>query len=235
MNIPNKLLILSVAPSIFIALFIYFRDRYEKEPFRLLIKVFVFGALISAVVVPVEQFLMVYGRISARSQLSFTFFEAFIVAGLTEEYFKRFVVLRLAYDTPFFNQPFDGIVYCVFSAVGFAGIENIGYVLSVFQTSPQDTMSVIITRGIMSVPAHAMFGIVMGYYLGFAKFAPPSKAYFYRQVSLIYPMILHGFYDFILMLNVEGAIYIVGAFEFFLLLYCFKLIKQSQEISRLYF
>lgn len=230
-----KLLILSIAPSLFIALYIYFRDRFEKEPFHLLLKTFIWGVLISAIVVPVEYFLMTYGAISASSPLSFIFFEAFIVAGLTEEYFKRFVVLRVAYDTPYFNQPFDGIVYCVFSAVGFAAIENIEYVIRVFQNAPQETMNVILMRGIMAVPAHAMFGIVMGYYLGFAKFAPPTKSHMYYQVSLIYPMLLHGFYDFVLMLNVNGATLIVGIYEAILFIYCLRLIRRSQEISRIYF
>lgn len=233
--IPYKLIILSIAPSLFIALYIYARDKFEKEPLHLLLKTFIWGALISSIVVPVEYFLIAYGSLSASSRFSFIVFEAFIVAGLTEEYFKRLVVLRVAYDTPYFNQPFDGIVYCVFSAVGFAAIENVGYVLQAFQASPQETINVIVLRGIMAVPAHAMFGVVMGYYLGFAKFAPGDKSYWYFKVSLIFPMLLHGFYDFVLMLNVYGALAIVGIYELLLFTYCLRLIKRSQEISRLYF
>jgi len=233
--VPAKLLILSIAPSIFIALYIYFRDKYEKEPFSLLLRTFLYGILVSAIVVPIEHILMVYGRISATSQLSFIAFEAFIVAGLTEEYFKRFAVIRVAYNTPYFDEPFDGIVYCVFSAVGFAAIENIGYVSTVFQSMPTETMNVLILRGIMAVPAHAMFGVVMGYYLGFSKFAPSNKAYLYYQTSLILPMIFHGFYDFILMLNLESSQTIVIIFEIALFLYCLRLIKQSLVISKIYF
>lgn len=233
--IPYKLIILSVAPSLFIALYIYARDKFEKEPLHLLLKTFIWGVLISSIVIPVEYFLITYGSLSASSRLSFIVFEAFIVAGLTEEYFKRLVVLRVVYDTPYFNQPFDGIVYCVFSAVGFAAIENVGYVLQTFQASPQDAITVVVLRGIMSVPAHAMFGVVMGYYLGFAKFAPEDKSYWYFKVSLVFPMLLHGFYDFILMLNVYGALIIVGIYELLLFTYCLKLIKKSHEISKMYF
>jgi RsiW-degrading membrane proteinase PrsW (M82 family) len=230
-----KLIILSIAPSLFIALYIYFRDKFEKEPLHLLLKTFIWGILISSIVVPIEYFLMAYGSISASSRLSFIAFEAFIVAGLTEEYFKRLVVLRVAFDTPHFNQPFDGIVYCVFSAVGFAAIENVGYVYQAFQASYDAAISVLVLRGVMAVPAHAMFGIVMGYYLGFAKFAPESRSYWYFKVSLVIPMLLHGFYDFVLMLNVYGALAIVGIYEIILFAYCLRLIKRSQEISRLYF
>ncbi|WPX09773.1 PrsW family intramembrane metalloprotease [Anaerocellum danielii] len=230
-----KLIILSIAPSLFIALYIYFRDKFEKEPLHLLLKTFVWGILISSIVVPIEYFLMAYGSISASSRLSFIAFEAFIVAGLTEEYFKRLVVLRVAFDSPHFNQPFDGIVYCVFSAVGFAAIENVAYVYQAFQASYDAAVSVLVLRGVMAVPAHAMFGIVMGYYLGFAKFAPESRSYWYFKASLIIPMFFHGFYDFVLMLNVYGALAIVGAYEILLFAYCLRLIRKSQEISRLYF
>jgi len=230
-----KLIILSIAPSLFIALYIYFRDKFEKEPLHLLLKTFVWGILISSIVVPIEYFLMAYGSISASSRLSFIVFEAFIVAGLTEEYFKRLVVLRVAFDSPHFNQPFDGIVYCVFSAVGFAAIENVGYVYQAFQASPDAAVSVLVLRGVMAVPAHAMFGIVMGYYLGFAKFAPESRSYRYFKASLVIPMLLHGFYDFVLMLNVYGALVIVGVYEILLFAHCLRLIRKSQEISKLYF
>ena len=38
--------------------------------------------------------------------------------------------MKLAYFHPAFNEKLDGIIYCTFSALGFATIENIMYVVS---------------------------------------------------------------------------------------------------------
>ncbi len=63
-------------------------------------------------------------------------YTAFIVAGLTEEYFKRLVVLKIPYKTKYFNEKLDGIVYSVFSTMGFATVENIVYVVYRYTNNP---------------------------------------------------------------------------------------------------
>ena len=109
---------------------------------------------------------------------------------------KRFVVTKIAFKHPAFNEKLDGIVYCVFSALGFATVENVMYV--VFRFS--DVESVGLYRAILSVPAHMLFAVTMGYYLSMAKFAADeSRSKYYYKKSLTSPLILHGIFDFILM------------------------------------
>lgn len=79
----------------------------------------------------------------------------------------------------------------------------------------------------MVVFVYVMFGIVMGYYLGFVKFVFESRSYWYFKVFLIIFMFLYGFYDFVFMLNVYGVFVIVGIYEIILFVYCLKLIKRS--------
>jgi RsiW-degrading membrane proteinase PrsW (M82 family) len=67
------------------------------------------------------------------------------------------------YNNKNFNEPFDGIVYAVIVSMGFATIENIIYVF-------QYGFATGILRLFTAVPAHAAFGILMGYFLGKAKF-----------------------------------------------------------------
>jgi len=127
-------------------------------------------------------------------------YTAFIVAGLVEEYMKRQVVIKQVYYNPVFNEKLDGIVYCVMSALGFATIENIMYVVFRFP----DVESIGLYRALLSVPAHMLFAITMGYYLSLSKFAstPEESNYFYKK-SLTVPVILHGIFDFILMSGIE--------------------------------
>lgn len=183
----------AILPGLVFALFIIFIDRYDKEPKRLLIKVFVFGMLATIPTIIAETIGQYFNIFTGLFGL---LFEAFIVIGLSEEFFKRRVVLRHAFNHPAFNEKLDGIVYCSIAALGFATLENVFYIINYSATVPD----IWITRALLSVPAHMLLGITMGYYLSMARFCnEPGKCMAYMKKSLYIPAILHGAFDFILM------------------------------------
>ena len=166
----SNLFFVAIAPGMALALALYLTDRYDREPLDLLVKIFVLGA---ASVIPtlfVENILVMANIFTGLLSAAYT---AFIVAGMTEEYFKRIVVVKFALFHKDFNEKLDGIVYCAFSALGFATVENIMYVVFRFSTNPH----IGVMRGILSVPAHMLFGITMGYYLSLAKYSETEKSY----------------------------------------------------------
>ncbi|SNS76066.1 Membrane proteinase PrsW, cleaves anti-sigma factor RsiW, M82 family [Anaerovirgula multivorans] len=191
-----RLFIIAVIPSIAIAAAIYLTDRYDREPLSLLIKVFVLGALSVIPVIIIQRILVGVNIFPGLFGAAFT---AFIIAGVTEEYFKRAVVLFSAYNSRHFNEKLDGIVYCAFSALGFATVENIMYVVFRFSSN----YYVGIMRGVLSVPAHILFAVTMGYYLSLAKYSEDEnekRRYFSK--SLLIPVIFHGLFNFILMARI---------------------------------
>ncbi len=191
-----RLFILAIAPGIALALMIYLTDRYDKEPISLLFKVFLLGCLSVIPTIAVEKFLSSFNIFSG---ILWPLYTSFAVAGFTEEFFKRMVVLKSAFKSVHFNEKLDGIVYCTFSALGFATIENISYVVFRYSANPY----IWISRGILSVPAHMLFGVTMGYYLSLAKYCEleEGKCKKYLRKSLTMPIILHGIFDFILLSN----------------------------------
>ena len=192
----TRLFIIAVTPAIAIIFGIYLSDRYDREPLKLLILTFVLGALSVVPIIIVEEFLLSFNIFTGALD---AFYTAFIVAGLTEEYFKRLVILKVPYKTKYFNEKLDGIVYGVFSAMGFATVENIVYVVYRYANNPH----VGLYRGIFSVPAHGIFGVTMGYYLSLAKFDTDKKrARRNLTRSLYMPIILHGTFNFILMAGI---------------------------------
>ncbi len=194
----TRLFIIAVTPAISIALAVYLSDRYDREPISLLFKTFALGALSVIPTAAVETLLI---RVNIFPGLLGVAFMAFIVAGLTEEFFKRAVVLKYIYNNRHFNEKLDGIVYAVFSALGFATVENIMYVVFRFSNNPY----VGLYRGVLSVPAHAIFGVTMGYYLSLAKFSlNDEEEKLYLRKSLFIPIILHGIFNFILMANIPA-------------------------------
>lgn len=191
-----ELLVLAIAPGVFLTWFFYVRDRYEREPKKLIILTYFLGVLS---VVPAF-FLELFGEWLLLSVIP-TFFllpqdrlitllvNVFIVIALTEEFMKFCAVRVLAYRSPEFNEVMDGIVYCAAAALGFATLENVIYVLKYgFLTA--------IVRAVLSVPGHALWGGIMGYQVGLAKFQGVNENIRFL-LGLLMAVFLHGLYDFI--------------------------------------
>lgn len=194
----TRLIIIAVVPAIIGLLAIYLTDRVDKEPAKLLFLTYILGAVIVIPTIFVEEILV---RFNIFPGVYGALFNAYIVAGLTEEYFKRLVVLKLPFRTNYFNEKLDGIIYGVFAALGFATVENIMYVAFRYTNNP----FIGLYRGIFSVPAHGIFGITMGYYLSLSKFnSDKDWKIKNKRMSLLMPVILHGTFDFILMANIPS-------------------------------
>jgi RsiW-degrading membrane proteinase PrsW (M82 family) len=200
------LLALALAPALAIMIYIYIKDKYEREPISLLLKNFGLGASASVVITLVigafgNFFLPVTNPESVVQQ----FIKAFVVVALVEEFSKYVIVRYYAQRNKEFDEPFDGIVYAVMVAMGFAALENIMYVF-------QYGMSNGILRAFTAVPAHAAFGILMGFFMGKAKFAKTKKEKIRLNLTgLLAATLFHGAYDFFLFINFIPGISI-GAF-----------------------
>ena len=185
----SKLLLLALAPVIILLTYIWLRDKYEKEPWQMLLKALVLGALAVIPTLLAERGLM--ALIDLFSGYLRVFWNAFVVAAFTEELFKFLVLYWLIWKSPEFNEKFDGIVYAVFVSLGFAAVENILYVTRYGH-------DVGITRALTAVPAHFLFGVSMGYFVGMARFFASKRKTMMRNALLV-PILMHGTYDFIIM------------------------------------
>ena len=185
----KSLVFISVAPVLIIALYIYVRDKYEKEPVICLLKALISGILIVFPIVFVEKILFTLSP-EDRGMLTAAY-NAFFVASFTEEGLKYLAFMLLFWSNRNFNEKFDGIVYAVFISLGFAAIENVMYVF-------RGGYEVGYLRALTAVPAHALFGTVMGYYLGIARFYP-SRRITSLFLAFLMPFAWHGLYDFLIM------------------------------------
>lgn len=191
-----RLFIIAVTPALIFLFAIYLTDRSDREPAKLLFLTYILGALAVIPSIIVEEVLVRFNVFSGVLQAAYN---AFIVAAMTEEYFKRLVILKLPFRTSYFNEKLDGIVYGVFAHLGFATVENIIYVVFTYTNNP----FIGLYRGIFSVPAHGVFGITMGYYLSLSRFDIDKKRKRKNlRKSFIVPLLLHGIFDFILMADI---------------------------------
>lgn len=177
------LLSVAVAPAVFLMLFVYLRDKYEHELLGLVGITFVLGAVGMLPATVIELVLESFSP-------SNLFVDVFLYVALVEELIKFGAVRVKAYRSPHFNEVMDGIVYAVAAGLGFATIENVVYVL-------QHGMSVAIVRAFLSVPGHAVWAGIMGFYLGLAKCSSASKSQEHWQIikGVGIAIVLHGLYD----------------------------------------
>ncbi|WP_421921274.1 PrsW family glutamic-type intramembrane protease [Marinifilum sp.] len=175
----------------------------------LLAKVILAGIIITIPIIIAEQAVSSLLPHIIFSKIANVFGNAFLVAALCEEAFKLLAVYILVWKNPNFNEQFDGIVYAVFVSLGFALVENIMYVFS-------NGMGTGIARAFTAVSAHAMFGIMMGYYLGLAKFSKNRKLPLLIMAFFV-PFLIHGIYDFILMVQISWALLFFFPFLIYLM------------------
>ena len=217
------LIFLALLPCALLLYLILYMDRNEREPLPLVLKVMAWGAAGFVPAVLIEGLL---GNLPflKTGGLAGAVLDSFLSVAPSEELCKLAPVLLVVWKDPNFNEENDGIVYAGASALGFALVENLFYVLS-------KGWAVGVVRTFSSIPLHCFAGIVMGYYLGLAKFNPG------RQNRLIatgffWAYLAHGLYDTfcfsgsylaLLLLPMIAAIAIIGL----------KVLKRGREESLL--
>ena len=184
---------LAVIPSAVILLYVWRRDRIEKEPVKLLAKLFLFGGL---AIIPAGIIEMLgsrlLGAVTVPDSFVYNLIENVLVIGLTEEAVKFAVLKKCTWDSSEFDYTFDAVIYAVTVSLGFATFENIMYVLQFGATTG-------LARAFTSIPGHAAFSVFMGNYYGIAKCADHRKdtgsVISGLRKALWIPALLHGAYD----------------------------------------
>ena len=197
------LFVSAIVPVFLIILYVYLKDKYEKEPKRILLLNFALGAFVSVIITTIlyllaDAFLYPFNEPTLFEQ----FIKAFFIVALTEEFSKYVIVRFVAQTNKHFNEPFDGIMYAVMVSMGFAATENIMYVMN-------GGLGVALFRAFTAVPAHATFAILMGYFMGKAKFS--KNRFRLNLTGLLLAIAFHGAYDFFLFIDFVPGIWI-GAF-----------------------
>ena len=189
------LLAVAILPVVALLAYIYFKDRYEREPLPLLLLTFAVGIGASLPAIVMEYLL---GMAAPAPPVANALYNGFVVAAFSEETVKLVLLKRLIWNNRNFDEYFDGIVYAVFLSMGFACFENIMYVFG--DGTIAGALATGAMRALLAVPAHFLFAVVMGYHFALAKFNREKR----RQhlfLAWLLPLLLHGIYDSLLMLS----------------------------------
>ena len=223
------LVAVALLPAIVLVVRIYKKDGVEREPVRLLLKLFGFGALSCLPASLAEQALTaVLAMLGVQNPYFAVFLDAFVVAALCEETCK-FLFLRTTWRNRAFDFQFDAIVYAVTVSLGFAALENVLYVL-------QYGLQTGLLRAVTAVPGHAIFGVFMGYFYGYAKLSDcwgrPGDTRIYLRLSVVAPLALHGLYDFLAMSMGSSDWFTLAFFVYLLLLYAIGIRRVNRSARK---
>jgi len=206
----------AIAPGLALLVYFYLKDRYESEPVSSVAKMFLLGLLTVFPVMVVQRGLVLgFGENP--------FFFAFVVSAAVEESVKWFLVYHLVYRTKTIRHSYDGIVYATAVSLGFATMENILYSLYFHP----DALG-LLSRALLPVSGHALFGVLMGYHFGRARYDLFKEARYVR-LALIVPVLWHGAFDGIFLLS--GSLWICLIVPFMALLWHRGLRKVKRAIG----
>ncbi|MGM0845985.1 MAG: glutamic-type intramembrane protease PrsW [Bacillota bacterium] len=205
------------APGLALLSYFYLKDEFEPEPVSFIIKTFMYGAILTFPLMFLQYVLQAEGVFAS------PWIHAYFSAGLLEEFFKWFILFFIVFQHVEFNDPYDGIIYGASVSLGFATVENILYLVA-------HGVEFAIGRALLPVSAHALFGVVMGYYLGKAKFAGQNKKWKRIFIAFLLPFLLHGTYDFILITG-KNWIFFMIPFMLFLWWTGIRKIKSAHRMT----
>lgn len=216
-------LLLAVLPGLIISYGIIRADKYEREPLVPLLLCFVAGAAVTVPAVRAERWAFSWMGDPPHYFLQ-TALLSFGALALFEELVKFALLRALVFPSKLFNEPFDGIVYAVLIAMGFATWENIAY-------ADRFGLQTVLLRSLTAVPAHLVFAIVQGYYAGLAKFDPPNQRRLLAR-GLVLAIALHGAYDLLIMQHWSRWLVVFGTVCLYMSLFlCGRLIQHHQKES----
>ena len=185
-------------PVVLLMGYIYKRDTFNKEPWPLLLKAFGFGVLAAFLDFAVAGLLQRVIPHPVSTPLNDAIYEAFVCAAAPEEFCKLLMLYLCIWRNPHFDEYYDGLEYAAFVGLGFAGIENVLYIMS-------GGLGLALGRAVFAVPAHFFFAIFMGFFFSLARFRYERRKIF-LFLAYIIPVTLHGIYDAVLMYinNLQG-------------------------------
>lgn len=218
---------LAILPGVVLLVYIYIKDRVEKEPLGLLLLLLIGGCLSAGASILLEnvaEYVLYF--FSGFGTFIYTFISVFVGVALIEELTKYIFLNIFSWNSKHFNCTFDGVLYAIFVSLGFAILENVLYVT-------QFGLETALARAFTAVPGHMVDSIIMGLFYSKAKLMqkriPGSNYRSVKLAGLCLATISHGIYDFLLNLQSDLAIIIWMVFVAITYIFAFIAIRKASK------
>ena len=176
---------------------IWWLDRYEREPFAVVLFAFLWGGLggtmlgcglTMALSIPFEQL-----TTAVYSEILF----AVVTAPIAEELTKGLVFVFLL-ATPYLDNETDGLIYGAAAGLGFAVVENSFYFLATASAGPEIFYATLVVRTLFTALVHAISTALLGYAIGYVRHRKLTPwLWLWPILGLTLAVINHGLWNFL--------------------------------------
>ena len=213
---PSFIYLATILPPILLGVTIWKSDRFP-EPGKFLVASFLLGV---SIIFPLDLFIKIsedhiapllgidldsitawnegaWKEDNAVYPAAARTFMSFFRAAFLEEGIKFALLIFFCVRLSDLNEPMDAIVYGAAIGLGYAAIENIGY-LNYGDLETAWTLSIVKVRYVPLV-MHLGFGILMGWLLSLNLFEErsPFKRRLMLILALAIPVVMHGSYNYL--------------------------------------
>lgn len=205
---------------------------HNSEPGWMLVLLFILGCL-SCIPAIIGELFFAYVVGDEPKDFILIFIYLFFGVAFIEEVVKWFCCYFVGFNNKAFDKAYDMIIYAVFASLGFAFVEDVLYIFT-----SEGALSVAIMRAVISIPAHACFSIIMGYFLGlvryYANIKDRGKEVLYTLFSILLPSLIHAIFDTLLMVGNLLCVFLFFVFAITINILCFtsahKLYKRNIDV-----
>lgn len=185
----------------------YLTKDLHPEPKKTILKIFLWGALITLPVFFIQLGLTYLLSLTNWDPFLISVVYWFLVISLSEEIFKYVVVRLKILNSPDLDEPLDIMLYMVVTALGFAALENVLYLFSPtdmvsFNDLMNRTLTITLIRFIGATFLHTLCSAIIGYSMAVSLFDKKHR-YIEFLSGMVIAVLLHGVYDFSIM-QLEG-------------------------------
>lgn len=185
----------AIIPMSFYLFLIWRFDKYDREPFKLVLANYLWGALGAVIFAVIGSLLLSsFASFFINDELHLGHIGAIVIAPIVEETTKGFFLLITVANRKFDNVT-DGIVYGGAIGLGFGMTENFLYFVSYGTTVP-DWIALVIVRTLFTAVMHCVATATFGAFLGYAKFRTKYFKIIFPLAGLLLAMIIHAAWNF---------------------------------------
>jgi RsiW-degrading membrane proteinase PrsW (M82 family) len=203
--------IFGILPSL-VWLSVYLKKDRNPEPKRMIIKIFLWGAVITIPVFFVQIALAFLLTKTDFTPLITSLIYWFLIISFTEEFFKFLVVKFKALNSHHLDEPVDIVIYMVVAALGFAALENVLYLFSPtgqfsFNEIIGRTLVISFIRFVGATFLHTLCSAVVGYAVAISH-CDQKNRFLEFSFGMAMATLLHGVYNFSIM-TLDGYLKVV--------------------------
>ncbi|KKP32587.1 MAG: hypothetical protein A2561_00820 [Candidatus Staskawiczbacteria bacterium RIFOXYD1_FULL_32_13] len=184
-------------------LFYYLKKDLHPESKKMILKIFLWGSFTTIPVYLVQKLLTIL-LFSINPPLIFiSLIYGFIIIAFTEELFKYLVIKFKVLSNSACDEPIDIMIYMIISALGFAAVENIFYIVSSAINLPINdavfaSVVISLSRFLGATFLHTLCSALVGYFVILSIIKTKNNLR-YTILGILTATLLHGLFNLSIM------------------------------------